>query len=63
MNIIRMAIGAGLFLASSWLSPYLSDVLGIPETISFLTVGGILAFMGGIVFYSGVRPSTQYFSY
>ena len=63
MNIIRMAIGAGLFLASSWLSPYLSDVLGIPETISFLTVGGILAFMGGIVFYSGVRQSTQYFSY
>lgn len=40
MNVIRMAAGAGLFLASSWLSPYLSDVLGIPETISFLTVGG-----------------------
>ena len=63
MNVIRMAIGAGLFLASSWLSPYLSGVLGIPESISFLTVGGILAFAGGIVFYSGVRPSTQFFSY
>ena len=63
MNIIRMAAGVGLFLASSWLSPYLSDVLGIPETISFLTVGGLLAFMGGIVFYSGVKSSTQYFSY
>ena len=63
MNVIRMAIGAGLFLASSWLSPYLSEVLGIPESISFLTVGGILAFAGGIVFYSGVRPSTQFFSY
>jgi hypothetical protein len=56
-----MAVGVGLFLASSWLSPYLSDMLGIPESLSFLTVGGILAFAGGIVFYSGVRPSTQYF--
>ena len=63
MNIIRMIAGIGLFLASSWISPYLSEVLGIPETLSFLTIGGILAFMGGIVFYSGVRPSTQYFSY
>ncbi len=55
MNFIRMIIGAGLFLASSWLSPYLSDVLGIPETLSFLTIGGILAFFGGMLFYSGVR--------
>ena len=61
MNVIRMAVGVGLFLASSWLSPYLSDMLGIPESLSFLTVGGILAFAGGIVFYSGVRPSIQYF--
>jgi hypothetical protein len=36
-------------------------MLGIPESLSFLTVGGILAFAGGIVFYSGVRPSIQYF--
>ena len=63
MNIIRMTIGAGLFLASSWLSPYLSDVLGIPETISFLTVGGILAFMGGIVFYSGVKACRCSYQY
>ena len=63
MNFIRIAAGVGLFLASSWVSPYLSDVLGIPESISFLTVGGILAFMGGIVFYSGVRPSTQFCSF
>ena len=55
MDIIRMVIGIVLFLVSSWVSPYISDVLGIPETISFLTVGGILAFMGGIIFYSGVK--------
>ena len=50
MDIIRMVVGIALFLVSSWVSPYISDVLGIPETISFLTVGGILAFMGGIIF-------------
>ena len=55
MDIIRMVIGAALFLVSSWVSPYISEVLGIPEAISFLTVGGILSFMGGIVFYSGVK--------
>ena len=60
MNIIRMAIGVGLFLASSWLSPYISDVLGIDEGISFLTVGGVLAFFGGMVFYSGVKDWQQF---
>ena len=59
MKVIRMAIGVGLFLASSWISPYISDVLGIDEGISFLTVGGILAFLGGMVFYSGVRDWQQ----
>ena len=63
MNIIRMIAGIGLFLASSWISPYLSEVLGIPETLSFLTIGGILAFMGGIVFYSGVRQCTHWYRY
>ena len=57
MRVLRIALGAGMFLASSWISPYISDVLGIDEGISFLTVGGILAFFGGMVFYSGIRPS------
>ena len=39
----------------------LGDVLGVPESLSFPVVGGILAFAGGIVFYSGVRPSTSYY--
>ena len=55
MNVIRMVAGIALFLASSWISPYITDVLGIPESITFLTVGGVLAFMGGIIFYSGVK--------
>ena len=63
MRPLRIIIGTGLFLASSWLSPYISDVLGIDDGISFLTVGGVLAFLGGMVFYSGVRPSTPYYSF
>ena len=55
MDIIRMIIGVALFAASSWLSPYISESFGIPESIAFLTVGGILSFAGGILFYSGVR--------
>ena len=58
-----MMVGAGLFLASSWVSPYMADILGVPEELSFLMVGGILSFTGGIVFYSGVIPSTQHFSF
>ena len=53
--MIRMVVGAGLFLVSAWISPYISEVLGIPEAISFLTIGGILSFLGGMVFYSGVK--------
>ena len=55
MKPIRVIIGLALFVASSWISAYLSDVLSIPENIAFLSIGGILAFAGGIVFYSGVR--------
>ena len=55
MNVIRMLVGAALFLASSWISAYVSESLGIPETISFLTIGSVLGFAGGIVFYSGVK--------
>jgi len=55
MNVLRMAVGVALFLVSSWISPYIGEVLGIPESIAFLTVGGMLAFMGGMIFYSGVK--------
>ena len=55
MKPVRVIIGLALFAASSWISAYLSDVLLIPEDIAFLSIRGILAFAGGIVFYSGVR--------
>ena len=60
MNFVRIAVGAGMFLLSSWISMYISDVLEIDEGLSFLTVGGVLAFFGGMVFYSGVRDCRQY---
>ncbi len=55
MKPIRVMIGLALFAASSWISAHLFDVLSIPENIAFLSIGGMLAFAGGIVFYSGVR--------
>ena len=60
MRLIRIVLGAGMFLASSWLSSYICDVLGIDDGLSFLTVGGVLAFFGGMLFYSGVRDWRQY---
>ena len=60
MRVIRMMAGLSLFLVSSWASPYLADVLGMPEEISFLTIGGVLSFAGGMLFYSGVRQWQQY---
>ncbi len=55
MNVIRMFLGILLFLLSSWISPFISDVLGLDHGISFLAVGGVLAFLGGMLFYSGVK--------
>ena len=60
MRPIRIVLGTGMFLVSSWLSSYICDVLGIDEGLSFLTVGGVLAFFGGMLFYSGVRDWQQY---
>ena len=54
MRLFRMVLGVAVFAASSWASPYLADIAGIPTELSFLTVGGILSFLGGILFYSGV---------
>ena len=59
MRLFRMVLGVAVFAASSWASPYLADIAGIPTGLSFLTVGGILSFLGGALFYSGVVRRTS----
>ena len=54
MRPIRIIAGIAVFGASSWISAFAAETLGIPPEISFLTMGGILSFLGGILFYSGV---------
>ena len=63
MDILRMVVGIVLFAASSWLSPFISESFGIPESLTFLSVGGILSFAGGIIFYSGVRSCRFSYQY
>ena len=57
MNLLRIVAGAGLFAVSSWLSTFVAESTGMSEPISYMTIGGILCFAGGMLFYSGVRGS------
>ena len=58
MSPFRMLAGIGVFLASAWVSLYVSDVLMIDDGIAFLSVGEIMSFFGGILFHSGVKACT-----
>ena len=60
MNVYRMFFGVLLFVASSWVSPYLADVIGIPQELSFLMIGGTLAFFG--VISTRAKPACKVFS-
>ena len=51
----RVILGLLLFVAAAWASPYMADVLDVPSTIVYLTFGGTLSFVAGMLFYSGVR--------
>ena len=57
VNLFRLIIGAGLFASSLWISPFIAESTGASDSLSFLMVGGILSFLGGMVFYSGVKAS------
>ena len=50
----RMIAGAVLFAASSMAAAYVSDVLGLDSGLSYLAVGGVIAFFGGMLFHSGM---------
>ncbi|MBO4569509.1 MAG: hypothetical protein J5674_06150 [Candidatus Methanomethylophilaceae archaeon] len=51
----RVALGLLIFVMAAWMSPYMADVLDVPSTIVYLTFGGTLSFVAGMLFYSGVR--------
>ncbi len=55
-DLLRTVAGVALFGLGAWASPYLADVLGISPTIVYLVFGGVLSFVGGMLFYSGARP-------
>ena len=51
----RVALGLLLFVLAAWMSPYMADVFDVDDTIVYLTFGGTLSFVAGMLFYSGVR--------
>ena len=55
MRPTRMLGGISLFAGSGWLSPMVSNLLGISQVIGFVTVGGLMAFIAGAMFWSGVK--------
>ena len=54
-GIHRIVLGLLLFVLAAWMSPFMADVLDVDETIVYLTFGGTLSFVAGMLFYSGVR--------
>ena len=55
MRIMRMIAGISMFGASAWLAPMISEAFRLSQIFGFVTVGGLMAFIGGAIFYSEVR--------
>ena len=53
MKILRMISGITLLTGSAWLGPVLSNVFGVSEVFGYVGFASIVAFLGGVVFYSG----------
>ena len=56
----RVALGLLLFVLAAWTSPFMADVLDVDDTIVYLTFGGTLSFVAGMLFYSGVRTWNRF---
>ena len=54
MRIIRMISGISLLTASAWIGPAVAQWLGYSEVFGFVSISSLVAFIGGIVFYSGL---------
>ena len=60
MRIVRMISGITILMASAWMGPALSNLLGVSEVFGYVTVSSILAFLGGCIFWSGVKGSQPF---
>lgn len=54
MRIIRMISGITILTASAWMGPALSEWLGVDAVFGYIGVSSVLAFIGGMIFYSGL---------
>ncbi|MBQ7405830.1 MAG: hypothetical protein IJV90_05380 [Candidatus Methanomethylophilaceae archaeon] len=60
MRVARIIIGRGMFVASAWGIPMVSDVIGLSGPMAYATFGSLVAFTGGMFMHSGVRSSASY---
>lgn len=61
MNLPRIIVGLLLFVGSAWLVPLVSTLLDVGEALVFSTTGSVMAFAGGMILHSGVRPCQRWF--
>ncbi len=54
MRLFRMIGGITILTGSAWMGPALSSLLGVSEVFGYVGISSILAFIGGMVFYSGL---------
>lgn len=50
-----MISGITILTASAWIGPAVSNVLGTSEVFGFIGISSLVAFFGGMMFYSGLR--------
>lgn len=54
MRMIRMISGISILTASAWIGPAVAQWLGYPEVFGYVSISSIIAFVGGMLFYSGL---------
>lgn len=54
MRIVRMISGITILTASAWMGPAISNLLGVSEVFGYISISSLFAFVGGMIFYSGL---------
>ena len=54
MRLVRMISGISILTASAWIGPAVAQWLGYSEVFGFISISSIIAFFGGMLFYSGL---------